>query len=453
MKIGHFHIFSLMLLALSLAITAPSFAQPSDIDAANCEELKDPDVKFELDLCSAHVGCRLVMGIQKTCVKAKKFIGNIKNVFTRDEAQAKEAQTTDTSLFGKLKSFVGGLGKKEVNANQVFEAGMSDEMRTSQAADKDWWDKAAPIRAGVAKADKAVLTGEISDGSKWTFMGDVKDGKANGWGAQYWSSGHIMRGEFKDNNLNGMGDSQTPANFRTMGSFANGSPNGENIRMESTGRLIKGNYVNGKLDGYGVMYGADGVLLSKGIWSAGSLSVGETYDSAGNVLKKIDKPGDERLAREAAEQAFRDSLNAMTAPQLYAKADELSGSDKDKANQMLQALMSRFPDHPLAKRVSEQMAAERIAQAEAARQQAEAQRRQDLLTRQQAERDRLQAEQAKREKDALTLQRLQEATKLMEALSGVMQQRRQGTSGTGGESTQRGCRNSDLKGNEVCTQQ
>lgn len=438
MKKNHFKLFSVLLLITSITFINPTFAQtPSNTDAANCEELKDSEVGLELDLCTAHAGCVLAMGIQKACVKTKKFLTNLKTIMTRDDAQAKEAQAADTSIFGKLKMFIGGLGKKEVNANQVFEASMSDEMRTSQATDKDWWDKAALIRAGVAKADQAVLTGQIADGSKWTFIGDVKDGKANGWGAQYWSSGHIMRGEFKDNNLHGMGDSQTPANFRTMGSFVNGSPNGENIRMESTGRVIKGNYVNGKLDGYGSMYGADGVLLSKGIWSEGSLYVGETYDALGVVLKKIDKPGDERQAREAAEQTFQDSLNAMTASQLYAKAGELSSSDKDKSDQMLQALMSRFPDHPLAKQTSEKIAQERVVAGEIARRQAESQRRQDLLARQQAEetqrlaaqqaeRNRMAAEQAKREHDALVTQRLQEAAKLMEALTGVIQQRRQG---------------------------
>lgn len=428
MKIRHFHIFSLMLLALSLAITAPSFAQPSDIAAANCEELKDPDVKFELDLCSAHVGCRLVMGIQKTCVKAKKFIGNIKNVFTRDEAQAKEAQAADTSLFGKLKSFVSGLGTKEVNANQVFEANMSDEMRAAQANDKDWRTKGAPIAAGVLKADKSVVTGETPNGSKWTYIGDVKDGKANGWGAQYWSTGQILRGEFKGNNLNGQGDSQTPGNFRTIGAFNDGSANGEAMMLQSNGRVTKGNYSNGRLDGYGAMYGADGVLLSKGVWRAGSLSVGDIYDAQGNITQSIDKPRDERLAQEAAEQELRNQLSSMTAPQLFAKADELANSDRNKANRYRQALLSRFPNHTLAVRLNEQIAAEKAAQVEAQRQQAEAQRRQELLAQQQAEQARLRAEAEQQEKDARFAQNLQNATKFLEALSGAIQQSKQGSS-------------------------
>lgn len=53
---------------------------------------------------------------------------------------------------------------------------------------------------------------------------------------------------------------------------------------------------------------------------------------------------------------FRDSLNAMNAGQLFAKADELSSSgDAAKAREVLRALVSRFPDHPLAAQAANQL--------------------------------------------------------------------------------------------------
>ena len=56
----------LLAMALSLGLAGPAEAQTSG-NPANCEELKDPDTKFQLELCSAHVGCRMVMGIHTAC--------------------------------------------------------------------------------------------------------------------------------------------------------------------------------------------------------------------------------------------------------------------------------------------------------------------------------------------------------------------------------------------------
>ncbi len=440
MKMNVFKTLLIMLMALSFALSMPAAAQPSDPDAANCEELKDPDVKFELDLCSAHVGCGLVMGIQKACVKTKKFLNNLKSIVTRDDTEAKEAQAADTSLFGKLKSFVGGLGKKEVTSNQVFEASMSDQARSLQSTDKDWKDSAAPIQTGIAKADKQQLTGAATNGvnATYTYVGDVKDGKPNGWGTQYWSTGQITRGQFKDGALYGAGEITQAEGSHKVGTYENSKLEGAGLALLSDGRVYKGQYSGDQAQGMGAVYRADGSLVAKGQYEKNSLSIGEIYDAQGNVTQSIDKPRDAQFARAAAEQEFRNNLNGMTAPQLYAKADELSSSDKNKSNQMLQALMSRFPNHPLAKRASEQIAAEQAATAEAARRQAEAQRRQSILAQQQAEQARQQAEEEKRLKEARTAETLQNITKFLDVLSTTLQQSRQGGSGNSSDSCPNG---------------
>lgn len=443
MKNNSFHIFVSLVIATLFTLTTPLYAQPSDRAAADCEELSDPDIKYQLDLCTAHVGCGLVMGIHKACVKSKKFLTNLKNIITRDDTEVKEAQAADTSLFGKLKSFVGGLGKKEVTSNQVYEASMSDQARSLQSTDKDWKDSAAPIKTGISKADKQQLTGAGANGSSatYTYVGDVKDGKANGWGTQYWSTGQITRGQFKDDGLNGSGEIALANGAQRLGSFQNGNLEGSGLSLLADGRIYKGQFSGDAWHGTGAVYRADGTLIANGQYAKNALSVGTVYDPQGNITQSIDKPRDEQIAREAAEHDFRNQLATMTAPELFGKADELSRSDRDKAEQMRQALLSRFPSHPLAIRLNEQIASERAAQAEAQRQQVEARRRQELLARQQAEqarqqaeRDRIAAEQAKREKDARELKALQDATKFMEALAGAVQQRRQGNSDSGASS-------------------
>lgn len=70
---------------------------------------------------------------------------------------------------------------------------------------------------------------------------------------------------------------------------------------------------------------------------------------------------EQRKRDEAArsEQQFRTSLQAMNPGQLFARADELNAQgDSARAREVQRALMSRFPDHPLAATAARQMAGE-----------------------------------------------------------------------------------------------
>lgn len=76
----------------------------------------------------------------------------------------------------------------------------------------------------------------------------------------------------------------------------------------------------------------------------------------------------ERLVAEkavvarAAEQAYRDSLNTLNAGQLFTLADELAAAgDANKAREVRRALVSRFPDSPLAATAAQQLAANSFA--------------------------------------------------------------------------------------------
>ncbi|MCY1216223.1 hypothetical protein D9M72_280930 [compost metagenome] len=131
-------------------------------------------------------------------------------------------------------------------------------------------------------------------------------------------------------------------------------------------------------------YQADGTLAEEGRYENGKLSVGTQYDVAG-VRTEVNLPELARtaqkerialeLARSAAEieadkqrkreeatlaeQQFRSSLQAMNPGQLFARADELNAQgDKARAREVQRALMSRFPDHPLAVTAARQMAGE-----------------------------------------------------------------------------------------------
>ena len=401
-------ILNMLVVAMVLFSMQPAVAQANP-EISNCEELKDPATITQMEFCTTHVGCRMVMGFHTACTKAKKFLNSLKDLTNPANAGADATASQSTSLFGKFVNAV--TGKSAITSNQVFDAAMGDVATELEKKDKDWSDKASDIRSRIDKADKQTVTGDLVGGSgKWVYMGDVKDGKPNGWGSVVTSSGYLARGEFKPESgvrLSGTGDSIFPSGQRDMGQFAGGELSGSGMRAngfiadlpdfvrKGFDAQYKGTFVAGKESGMGVAYREDGSVSKRGTFADGALSVGVQIDPNGKTTR-VDKVMDamlaaeakqkeqaERMAREAevrkaeadrvaaarakaaeeeraakaqAEQNYRNSLNAMNAGQLFAKADELLASgDSQKSREVLRTLLGRFPDHALSA-----MAAQRL---------------------------------------------------------------------------------------------
>jgi hypothetical protein len=396
----HFHalfraavLLSLMT-ALSILTPSAALAQASP-EIAKCGELQSEGAKFQMELCSAHLGCRMVLSIQNTCAKAEKFITNLSNVVGEGVK----------TIFGY---------RKELTSEKVFEASLSDKQRAVEK-DKGWHDLIDPIRSAVSKVKE---TGKEHSPS-FVEVGDTsKTGQLEGNGFRFrklpdtveierivgvypgWTgiktdmvdvaketrevTERIMFKDTADNYTPGLvgksifSDGSEYSGTRILGKdrFLR---HGKGTLITADGRQMEGSFVN---DGFseGVIRRRDGTLIAKGKWdSSGNLFQGQTFDSTGTtVIQNVDRPGDkakaEAAAKEARERAlrdaeakrkadaalaesqFRDSLNTLNAGQLFAKADELSsGGDKVKAREVLRTLLSRFPDHPLTANAANQL--------------------------------------------------------------------------------------------------
>ena len=384
-------------LMLIFAGAAPAFAQvDSEID---CKEIIDPDTKFQAELCSAHPGCKLVFAIHNTCAKAKRFVQKLNESIGEGVA----------TLFGR---------RKEVTSEAVFEASLSD---VGRSADKspEWQERIKPIREAVSKAGKDSVSGKSNDGGTVIFIGDVQDGKANGAGTRYFSSGEVQRGTFKDDKLGAPVESSLPGGQRSVGNYQNDGRSGYGLDIAPDGSEFKGTWVAGKQDGpteirrpngvrfegryeagamaEGTFYRPDGSKSESGTYKNKELETGKRFDEQGNVSAEVNKPRDLMLAREArqqaeaerlrreqeeklaaeqrrrdadaaAAQAFKDGLVGMNAGQLFAKADELSAQgDQAKAREALRTLIARFPDHALALTAAQQLASSGAPAAQAPR--------------------------------------------------------------------------------------
>jgi hypothetical protein len=375
------------LLIIFATFSATSVMAQLSPEVAKCGELQTDGAKFQMELCSAHLGCRMVLGIQNTCAKAEKFIAKL-----------------STAVGEGVKTLFGY--RKEVTSDHVFEASLSERQRAVER-DSSWREKLEPIR-NVTKQVKEDIK---ANGDAMVSVGELnQQGFVKVNGTQFIKSPNslfISRVVGADDNYAGtkkdtidlIGDTREVVAYSSFDErrgntlYANGSEyrgdslmkNGQYIRngrgtlIATDGRQMEGIFVN---DGFseGTIRRRDGTLAAKGKWdSAGNLAQGQIFDETGIVVtRSVDAEGDrakaaalvaerkrqsdresdaKRLAdEEKSINQFRDSLNKLNAGQLFAKADEFSTSgDKVKAREVLRTFLSRFPDHPLATTAAQQM--------------------------------------------------------------------------------------------------
>ena len=383
-------------LAVSTVTPAIVHAQINP-EIANCEELKDEATLTQVNACVGHPGCALVIAIHKTCVRAKRFLNNLREAIGEGTR----------GFFGP---------RREITPDAIFEASLTDRTRALNTL-PETQDMAASIRSSVREVRNETISVPLTDGRAAVYYGEVKDGKGEGFGTYIAPSGYMQRGKFIGNRLNGVGEEVFPDGSRAVGNFVNDRLSGQGAYAGENGSLNVGRYEDGLLaegrarraDGSrmegrfepgknasgqrtnfiaeGKQYRADGTLREEGRYESGRFSVGKLYDPTGTtVVSEVNLPRERELAAAAAEQrkreaveqrlaseaaalqqkreeaersaqAFRDSLNTMNPGQLFARADELSSQgDQARSREVLRSLVSRFPDHQLAANAAQQLA-------------------------------------------------------------------------------------------------
>ena len=297
--------------------------------------------------------------------------------------------------------------RKEVTPDAVFTAALgADEMQKprllGQRAEvqKEAQEIASRVRE-VGNGD--LLTGSRDNGTRpWVYYGQTSGGEASGIGTRIYADGEIQRGQTMNDTLSGAGEVLSKSGSRFVGKYSElGSGQRTGIEFEKDGSSFKGTRSGGFSDGtysradgtyfvglrdphgariQGRESRADNSLIEEGRYEGNVLSVGMRYDTAG-VATTVNRPAEReaaaraasekvRLAADAeqqrkreqaaqAEQQFRASLQTMNPGQLFAKADELqTQGDQARSREAQRALVSRFPDHPLAATAARQMTGE-----------------------------------------------------------------------------------------------
>jgi hypothetical protein len=194
-------------------------ATPAQGEEFTCQEITDPDIQFQAELCSAHVGCKLVMGIHGACTKVKTFLNKLKNL---------------------------SFGKKTIDSSDVFDAAAP-----STEGDETFNKISNSIKASYDKQpQKQVVIREFPDGEKRIYEGPMTNGERNGTGVLITSSGTAFRGDFVNGRQAGMGESFNEKSHKA-GGMNDELIDGFGVGREAAGGRFEGSFRRGRRNGQG----------------------------------------------------------------------------------------------------------------------------------------------------------------------------------------------------------
>jgi hypothetical protein len=111
-----------------------------------------------------------------------------------------------------------------------------------------------------------VISFQSNEGIQVYYLGETRDGKANGGGVGVWANGSLYRGEWKANNRHGEGEFTWPDGASYKGEFVKGERTGQGTFQYITGEKYKGEFQNGLRSGQGALYDIDGNISFEGEW-------------------------------------------------------------------------------------------------------------------------------------------------------------------------------------------
>jgi hypothetical protein len=373
-----------VLLASAAAGTASAQSTTAEALSQGCELSDDPVAIEQRTYCRTYLPCRMVLGIATTCARTRQFLQGLGD------------------RLGKSLDALRGT-PPELRPEDVWTAAQTDTTRRVNAS-PGWRDTASELDEKLRQAGNTVIQGKSTAGQPTLYVGDARNGKAEGLGTLFSADGSIIRGQFSDGKVNGQADMVSQlgdsAASRTVAEFKGGVPSGKGLSVLPDDGAFDGTFTAGKpsegrrsyADGKtfvgrldtagqrasGRTYDAEGALVEEGEYARNELMVGHRFAADGAVQERVDRLAEQRLAaqreretaakvaaeqaqraqQEAKEKAFQDRLQKMNPGQLYAQADALAAAgDTQKSREVLRALVSRFPNHALAAEAARQMSA------------------------------------------------------------------------------------------------
>lgn len=116
------------------------------------------------------------------------------------------------------------------------------------------------------KTPKAMLDLVSSKGVKFQYIGQIKNGNANGFGIGFFESGSVYKGFWKDNMRHGNGVFTWKDGERYEGNYVEDKREGSGDYFWKNGEVYKGQWKNDKRNGSGKLYKKSGKIKKEGNW-------------------------------------------------------------------------------------------------------------------------------------------------------------------------------------------
>ena len=182
-------------------------------EIANCEEVKDESTLTQMELCGAHIGCGMVLKLQKVCAKAKGFLDRLKGALS---------------------------GRDKVTNNDVFDAG-APELAPVESLQNQVSAARRAVREAASDPNHGSFSRKNSDKTSDTYYeGGLKDGNMHGAGVYINSAGGMGRGQMNAGQLQGHVQAVTRNGTIYAGEYANSSPAGQMAYQDQFGTVMAG---------------------------------------------------------------------------------------------------------------------------------------------------------------------------------------------------------------------
>lgn len=116
------------------------------------------------------------------------------------------------------------------------------------------------------KTPKAMLNLVSSKGVKFQYIGQLKNGNANGFGIGFFESGSVYKGFWKDNLRHGKGVFTWQDGERYEGNYIEDMREGKGDYYWKNGEYYKGEWLKDKRHGAGKLYKKTGKIKKEGFW-------------------------------------------------------------------------------------------------------------------------------------------------------------------------------------------
>ena len=210
-------------LALAACFAAFVSGAHAQVNPESCGEIRDPDTEFQMNLCTAHVGCGFVFKIQKVCAQAKGFLDKMRDTLT---------------------------GRREITNNDVFEAA-APEARPVPALTRYIDTAREAVRSAFNDpANRQKQEVKTATGNRVYYEGGLNNGKREGAGVWINENGAMGRGKMKDDRMNGDGQDVSPNGAISAGNYQNTVLQGPAAVQVPSGIVFTGNMNKGEFTGY-----------------------------------------------------------------------------------------------------------------------------------------------------------------------------------------------------------